>query len=136
LRRFKTERQKFALVVAERGTVEGIVTLQDLMDEIVGEIEDAGDGETAVPTVSDGCIRLRGTFPVHDLPDLGITLTDQPRGDYVTVAGLVLVALGRIPERPGDRVRLGEWTIEVVGVDHHAITAVRMCPTSTTSGEP
>ncbi|WP_346052236.1 hemolysin family protein [Amycolatopsis dongchuanensis] len=127
LRLFKTERQEFALVVAERGTVEGIVTRQDLLDEITGEIEDqAGEG--------GGCVRLPGTFGVHDLPGLGITLTGLPRGDYVTVAGLVLVALGRIPEGPGDRVRVGGWSIEVTGVDHHAITEVRLCPGDPASG--
>jgi putative hemolysin len=135
LRRFKTERQKLALVVAERGTVEGIVTLQDLLDEITGEIDDMADGETGIQPAPGGCTRLPGTFPVHNLPDLGITLTNPPHGDYVTVAGLVLVALGRIPEVPGDRVCLGEWTIEVTAVHHHAITAVRLCPTNTTRDE-
>ncbi|TNC21573.1 hemolysin family protein [Amycolatopsis alkalitolerans] len=124
LHRFKAERQKFALVVAERGTVEGIVTRQDLLDEITGEIEE----QTRVRWEPAGSVLLPGTFGVHDLPDLGISLTDRPPGDYVTVAGLVLVALGRIPQQPGDRVRCGEWTIEVTGVDHHAITGVRVCP--------
>ena len=75
LRRFKTERQKFALVIAEQGTVEGIVTLQDLVDEVVGEIDETGD-ETGVRQVPGGCVLLPGTFAVHDLPDLGITLSD------------------------------------------------------------
>jgi CBS domain containing-hemolysin-like protein len=62
-----------------------------------------------------------------DAPSCPFFVTPTP------VAGLVLVALGRIPERPGDQVHLGEWTIEVTGVNHHAITAVRLCPTNTTT---
>ncbi|NUT99588.1 MAG: HlyC/CorC family transporter, partial [Saccharothrix sp.] len=51
---------------------------------------------------------------------------DAPDGDYATIAGLVLVLLGRIPERPGDRVEVSGWTVEVLGVEHHAITSVRL----------
>jgi len=45
-----------------------------------------------------------------------------------TIAGLVLVALGRVPTKPGDRVELARWTIEVTGTAHHAITEVRLTP--------
>jgi putative hemolysin len=122
LRRFRAERESFALVVDERGAISGIVTRQDVLDEIVGEID------TPPVVAADGGLRLPGTFAVHDLPDLGINLTDRPPGDYVTVAGLVLAVLGRIPDHPGDRVRVGTWTIEVTGVDHHAVTTVRISP--------
>jgi putative hemolysin len=129
LRRFKAERQVFALVVGERGAVEGIVTLEDLLEELVGEIYDETDSEVpAVRPQADGSLRLPGRFPVHDLASVGVELSDPPRGDYATVAGLVLAVLGRIPERPGDRVRLADWTIEVVGVGRRAITAVRLTP--------
>ena len=98
------------------------------MDEIVGEIDETDD-ETGVRRITGGCVLLPGTFAIHDLPDLGITLDDPPHGNYVTVAGLVLGALGRIPESPGDRVSTGDWTVEVTHVDHHAVTEVRPCPT-------
>lgn len=134
LRRFKSERQQLGLVADEHGAIDGIVTLEDLLEEIVGEIYDETDSDTVgVRPDPDGSVTLPGTFPMHDLPDVGVTLADAPDGNYATIAGLVLTALGRIPEQPGDEVRLIDWTIEVTAVEGHAITAVRLRPISTRS---
>jgi putative hemolysin len=129
LRRFKAERQQFALVVDEHGAVAGMVTLEDLLEEVVGEIYDETDEDVlAAQPAPDGTRVLPGTFPIHDLRDIGVELADAPEGDYATIAGLILIVLGRIPTVPGDRVRLTNWTIEVTRVAHHAITEVRLTP--------
>ncbi|MEU8191753.1 hemolysin family protein [Micromonospora carbonacea] len=127
LRQFKAERQHIALVVDERGAVDGIVTLEDILEEIVGEIYDETDRDVrAVRTEADGAMLLPGTFPVHDLVDVGVELPGRPAGDYTTVAGLVLTLLGHIPTVPGEDVTIDGWALEVADIDQRAITSVRL----------
>ncbi|MFG3707691.1 hemolysin family protein [Micromonospora sp. NPDC047670] len=127
LRQFKAERQHIALVVDERGAVDGIVTLEDILEEIVGEIYDETDRDVrAVRTEPDGAMLLPGTFPVHDLGDIGVDLPGRPGGDYTTIAGLVLTCLGHIPTVAGESVTVDGWELEVAGIDHRAITGVRL----------
>jgi putative hemolysin len=125
LRRLQAEREQLAIVINEYGGVEGIVSLEDLLEELVGEIYDEFDPDSAaVQWQPDGSLVLPGSFPVHDLPDLGISL---PEGPYATIAGLILDRLGHLPDK-GEAVEVDGWRLEVLDVDRRAITRVRLVP--------
>jgi putative hemolysin len=125
LRRMQRERQQLAIVLNEYGGTEGIITIEDLLEELVGEIYDEFDRDiTGVQHEPDGALVLPGAFPIHDLPDLGVELREGP---YVTVAGLVLQQLGRLPA-VGETVLVDRWLLEVLEVDHNAIQRLRLRP--------
>jgi putative hemolysin len=129
LKGLRGERQQLAMVVDERGAIDGIVTMEDLVEEIVGEIYDETDRDVqAVIREPDGALLMPGSFPIHDLPDIGFDTTAPDEGDYTTIAGMVLAGLGHIPTEPGEVVTLPEFTAEVVEVTGRAITRVRLRP--------
>jgi putative hemolysin len=124
LRELQNRRAQLAIVANEHGGIEGVVTIEDLIEELVGEIYDETDPDLAtVVHIGDDTFDLPGRFPVHDLNSLGVVL---PEGDYATVAGLVLDRLGRIPTEAGDVVEVGEWRITVRGVLGRSISEVRL----------
>jgi putative hemolysin len=104
-----------AVVVDEYGSMEGIVTLEDLLEEIVGEIEDEFDlPDESVERVNDHVIRIDGTFPIDDFNEQ--FSTEIAGEDYHTMAGYVFGLLGRAPE-VGDEVTLEELALRVVEVE-------------------
>src|SRR5207245_1952415 len=115
LTEFRRTNQHMAIVIDEYGSMEGIVTLEDLLEEIVGEIEDEFDlPDETVEQVDDDTIRIDGTFPIDDFNErFG---TDIPVEDYHTVAGFVFGQLGRAPE-VGDDVSWNGLRFDVVEVD-------------------
>ena len=121
-------RRQLAIVADEHGTMVGIVTLEDLLEEIVGEVYDeldrdlAPDDPRGFRRLDDGWFELPGTYPVHDLPDLGL----QPPEDATaaTVAGLLLDAAGSVPA-PGREVACGQLRLLATVVDGTVIETVR-----------
>ena len=123
LREFQTHRTQMALVIGEHGQALGIVTVEDLVEELVGEIYDETDPDLAtVDREPDGTLVMPGAFPVHDLVDLDVEL---PEGDYTTISGLVLDELGRFPTI-GETIEIQDWQIEIRAIHRHRIEQVAL----------
>jgi CBS domain containing-hemolysin-like protein len=115
LTEFRRTNQHMAIVVDEYGEMEGIVTLEDLLEEIVGEIEDEFDlPDESIEQVDEDTIKIDGTFPIDDFNER--FRTDLPDEDYHTVAGFVFGLLGRAPEI-GDDVSHDGMRFDVIEVD-------------------
>ena len=112
---FRRTKQHMAIVVDEYGAMEGIVTLEDLLEEIVGEIEDEYDlPDESVEQIDEQTIRVGGTYPIDDFNEqFG---TELPAEDYHTIAGFVFGQLGRAPER-GDEVDFDGVRFQVLEVE-------------------
>lgn len=127
LRTFRQQRASFALVVSEFGLTEGIVTLDDLMYSLVGDMAPlADDSEEALAVRrADGSWLLDGLLPIDEMKDrLDIRQVPQETlGNYHTVGGFVLASLGRIP-RKAERFTWAEWEFEVVDVDRNRVDQV------------
>ncbi len=123
LREMQRSRITIAVVTDEHGGAEGIITIEDIVEELVGEIYDEADRDVlGVRREIDGSLVVPGRFPVHDLPDLGI---DLPSGPYSSVAGVVLTHLQRLP-KGGESVEVGPWRFTVLAVTGLRITRVRI----------
>ncbi|MFG3256351.1 hemolysin family protein [Streptomyces sp. NPDC048172] len=124
--------QPIAVVVDEYGGTAGVVTLEDIVEELVGEVRDEHDGQlfdelpelAAAAPDPDGrpAWEADGSCRVTALPGIGL---DVPEGPYETVAGLLADLLGRIPA-PGDTAHVGGWQLRVRLVAHHRAERVRV----------
>ncbi|MEU6765854.1 hemolysin family protein [Streptomyces sp. NPDC046853] len=126
--------QPIAVVVDEYGGTAGVVTLEDIVEELVGEVRDEHDlldlPDIAVAPAEDGrpAWDADGSCRVDTLQRIGL---DVPEGPYETVAGLVADLLGRIPV-PGDRAELPGWRLAVRQVDRYRAGRVRLVRTAPT----
>ena len=112
---FRRTKEHMAIVVDEYGTTQGIVTLEDLLEEIVGEIEDEFDlPDESVEQLADGRIRISGTFSVDDFNEQFHRAL--PVDDFHTMAGFVFGLLGRAPE-PGDEVAHDGTRFKVIEIE-------------------
>jgi CBS domain containing-hemolysin-like protein len=126
LREMQKGRNQLAVVVDEYGGATGIVTLEDIVEEIVGEIQDEHDRTPAsVERLPDGSYWVAARTHIDELNEaLDWSL---PKQDYETVAGLVLATLGRIP-RTGEEFQIPGYTITVMEADARRVAAVKIAP--------
>jgi CBS domain containing-hemolysin-like protein len=127
LKQMQTSRVHFGFVIDEHGGLEGILTLEDLLEEIVGEINDEYDEETRAQIRKDGeAYVLDGMLAVRDANE-HLNL-DLPEADnYTTIAGFLLAKAGRLLQ-PGDKVQDSCGIFEIERVDKRRISRVRLLP--------
>ena len=124
LRELRERREQLAVVIDEYGAVAGIVTLEDLLEELVGEIEDEFDlPDGSVTWLDERTVRTSGSMTIDDFDEAAGT--SLPRGSARTLAGLVLDSLGRRPD-PGDTVEIAGVEIRVDGIDGLRITELEI----------
>jgi len=124
LKDFRSNRNHIAIVVDEYGGVAGLVTIEDVLEQIVGEIEDEFDfDETEANIILDrnGQFRVKAQTEIDDFNrTFGTDFSDE---DFDTVGGLVLSHLGRLPKR-GEQFRIGDLSIKVVRADSRRLHAL------------
>ncbi len=133
LRDMREKKFHMAIVVDEYGGTAGLVTLEDLLEELVGDIVDEFDAE--VPPVergADGSVLVDAGYSVDDADEL--LGAELPTGPWDTVGGLILDRLGRVPD-PGDSVEVDGFRLTALDVRGRRIGRVRIEPTAPPAGE-
>jgi len=126
LRQMRSERTHIAIVVDEYGGTSGLVTLEDVVEEVVGEIEDEFERAKAekIKPVGDGVFIVDGRTPLDEVAErIGVNINRNVGVE--TIGGLVVLKLGRIP-KAGERVRTNGVSIEVVEADARRVKRVRL----------
>ena len=123
---FKDKKISLAIVVDEWGGTSGLVTLEDIVEEVMGEIRDPFDIEkTPVELQTDGEYIVDGKISIYDLEEEIEGMEFPEDRDYDTLGGLILDFLEDIPQK-GQIIKYGSWTIQVVGLSGNRITKVKI----------
>jgi putative hemolysin len=122
LAQFRRERVQLAIVIDEFGGTAGLVTLEDVIEELVGDVQDEFDRETPMIREENGAFLINGLMPLADARErLGLDVADEP---YDTVGGMVFGRLGRLA-KVGDSVDVEGYRFAVTAVDGRRVSQVR-----------
>jgi CBS domain containing-hemolysin-like protein len=128
LREMQEEKFHMAVVVDEYGGTAGLITLEDLLEELVGDIIDEFDvEEPTVERLDDGSVMVDAAYSVDDADEL--LGAELPHGPWDTVGGLILDLVGRVPD-PGDSVEVDGFRLTALDVRGRRIGRVRIEPTT------
>jgi len=134
LREMQKNRVQLAVVVDEYGGAVGIVTVEDIVEEVVGEIRDEHDRTPdTIERLPDGSYRVAGRAGIDEVNEA--LEWDLPKGDFETVAGLVLATLHRIP-LVGEVFRVGRYTVTVLEADKRRVLTARVTPDAAKKTNP
>ncbi|TVQ41882.1 MAG: CBS domain-containing protein [Wenzhouxiangella sp.] len=125
LREFRVSKNHMAIVVDEYGGVSGLVTIEDVLEEIVGDIDDEHDADAIadVQRLEEGRYLVQALTPIDDFNDsLG---TEFSEDDYDTIGGLVVAEFGRLPEA-GESVVIDDWAFKVTSADDRRLHAMEV----------
>ena len=128
LKEFRETRQHMAIVIDEYGSVSGVVTIEDVLEQIVGESEDEYDvdDESYIKKFDDENHIVKAITPMDEFNEyFGTKFTDQ---EFTTVGGLVLQQIGHIPER-GETINIGPFLITVLNSDSRQIKLIKVTST-------
>lgn len=127
LREFRENRNHMAIVIDEYGGVAGLVTIEDVLEEIVGEIEDETDAEADhfIRKITEDDFFVKALTPIDDFNEyFGTSFSDE---DYDTIGGLVIQALGHMPTR-NETATIDRFEFQVINADQRKIHSLRMRP--------
>jgi magnesium and cobalt transporter len=129
LREFRLNRNHMAIVIDEYGGVAGLVTIEDVLEEIVGEIEDETDAEADrfIRKINEEDFFIKALTPIDEFNDyFDTTFSDE---EFDTIGGLVIQALGHMPSR-NEVATIGTFEFKVINADQRKIHSLRMRPVS------
>lgn len=136
LRDFKGTRNHLAIVVDEFGRVAGLITIEDVLEQIVGEIEDefdTADDEGDIFALADRSYRVNGDTSLERVNEAFSTTLSDPDANFQTIGGLISHAMGHVPKR-GERLNLGGLDFVVMHTKGGAVKWFRVTPSSGATG--